>query len=249
MPTRPQPGSTAAKRQTTGRLYFAVQGAPGVFSNYEVDLGNVVKWRRKNTTETVQHMKSEGGVRIVDDERVHSIGFGYLFTLDEFGPFALELIQKTNTDTTVTQAAVAPGSTVTINDVVQGFTYNIGKIGVAIESVKVGAVAKTGYTYHPATGRITITEGGDIADLADIVITYGAAGSNFSRRTSGSLVRRVGRFTFFEQDQESETPRAVHVFVGSAWVDADSEQDAQNFGTFELNVTCQTPPVIDERQN
>lgn len=249
MANKPQPGSVAVKRATTGRLYFAEQGVPGVFSTGELDLGNVVKWKRRNKTETVEHMKSEGGMRIVDDERVHTLAFGYVFTLDEYSPLALELIQKTDRDTTVTQAAVAPGTTLTINDVVPGMTYNIGKIGVTIDSVKVGAATKTGYTYDPATGRITITEGGDIADLNDIIITYGAAAANFSRRTSATSPRRVGRFTFFEADQESATPRAIHTFVGSMWVDADGENQVPEYNTFELNVTCQTAPVIDEREN
>ncbi|MFO1461266.1 MAG: hypothetical protein U1G08_17920 [Verrucomicrobiota bacterium] len=249
MPTKPQPGSVAAKRITTGRLYFQEQITPGVFDTLEYDLGNVVKWKRRNTTETVPHQKSENGVRIVDDEHVHSLAFGYVFNLDEFSPLALEVLQKSSGDADVTQAAVAPGTTVTINDVVQGGTYNVGKTGITIESVKVGATAKTGFTYNPRTGRITITEGGDIADLADIIVTYGAAALNFSRRVSGDKARRVGRMTFFELDQESDVPRAIHTFVGSIWIDADSEQDAATWGSFELNVTCQTPPVIDERKN
>jgi hypothetical protein len=249
MPTKPQPGSTEAKRITTGRLYFAEQVTPGVFSAAEVDFGNVVKWKRKNATETVQHMRSADGVRIVDDERVHTLGFGYVFTLDEFTPTALEMIQKAAGDVAVAQAAVAPGGTVTINGVIQGYTYNIGKASVTIESVKIAAATKTGYTYDPRTGRITITPGGDIPDVSNIIVTYNAPALNFARRTSGVQPRRVGRFTFWEADQDSPDARAIHTFIGSAWVDADSEQDAAVFGSFELNLTCQTPPVIDERSN
>ena len=54
--------------------------------------------------------------------------------------------------------------------------------------------------------------------------------------------------TFFELDQRLDVPRAIHTFVGSIWIDADSEQDAATWGSFGLNVTCQTPPVIDERK-
>ena len=94
MATKPQPGSVAVKRATTGRLYFTDQLTPGVYDGGEIDLGNVVKWKRKNKTETVEHMKSEGGVRIVDDERVHTRIRIRLHALDEFGPTALELIQR-----------------------------------------------------------------------------------------------------------------------------------------------------------
>ncbi|MBN8247468.1 MAG: hypothetical protein J0L84_08500 [Verrucomicrobia bacterium] len=249
MPALPVPGTLAAKRSVTGRLYFKERLSPGALAAEETDLGNVLKWKRTNKTETLEHMASRDGIRVVDDTMVHTLGWGYTFTLDEFGELALALIAKALGGTTVTQAAVAAASTVTINDVVQGFSYYIGKVNVVLENVKVGAALKTGYTFNPATGYITILPGGDIADLADIIVQYSAAAATFSRFTAGDTPQRRGVFRFYEQDQNSRVVRAIHTWEGNMWVNEDAEQTAEAYGTFELNCSCSTPPVVDERQN
>ena len=77
-------------------------------------------------------------MRIVDDEHVHSLAFGYVFNLDEFSPLAprspSEVVRRYRRH----PGSGGSGTTVTINDVVQGGTYNVGKTGITIESVKVG---------------------------------------------------------------------------------------------------------------
>jgi len=249
MPALPLSGDRAAKRRTTGRLYFKQRLAPGVLAAEDNDLGNVVKWKRTNRTDTVEHMASRDGIRVVDDTEVHTLGWGYTFTLDEFTDLALALIGKSFGGQAYTQATVPAASTVTINDVVPGFSYWIGKVNVTLENVKVGAALKTGYTFNPATGYITILPGGDIADLADIIVQYSAAASEFTRYTAGESPQRRGVFRFFEQDQISRLVRAVHTWEGNMWVNEDAEQTAEVQGTFDLNCHCATPPVVDERKN
>lgn len=249
MPALPTPGIIQAKRVTTGRLYLKPQLSPGVFEPYEIDLGNVVKWKRANKTEQVEHMASGDGVRFVDYSHTHTLGWGYVFTLDEYTPSAIERLQKAAEGTTVNQALAAPASTVTINDVVQGFTYSVGKLNVTLESVKVAAAVKTGYTWNPKTGRITILPGGDIADLADIIVQFGAPAASFTRHVSGSQPNQLGRFSFYESDQHSPLVRAVHTWDGSMSINDDAEQTAEAYGTLELTCICHTPPVLDERQN
>ncbi|MBN8245877.1 MAG: hypothetical protein J0L84_00375 [Verrucomicrobia bacterium] len=250
MPALPTPGLQAAKRATTGRLYFKPTPAGGPATASEIDLGNVVKWKRNDRTETLDHLASVNGVRMVDDTIVHTLGFGYVFTLDEYTTIVLELLQKAAPGALQPTASAAAGTDVTLVDVVLGRSYPIGpEVGVKVSAVKVGAVAKNSWSFNKDTGRLTILAGGDIAANDDVIVTYEAAGASFTRHASGVEPSREGTFVFVETDQLSTTPRAIHRWAGVMWVNGDAEQTMDAFGTLELNCTCRTAPTVDERQN
>ncbi|MCW5558120.1 MAG: hypothetical protein KIT22_09865 [Verrucomicrobiae bacterium] len=245
MPSLPIPGELASKRLTTGRLYFQPSG-----SSSEIDLGNVTKWKRTDRSDTVEHMASAGGFRIVDATYVHTIGFGYIFTVDEYVATVLELRAKALTGSQQTVAAAATGTTVTLANVVLGRAYPVGSaLGVTIESVAVGAVTKTAWSFNTSTGRLTILEGGDITANDSVVVTYRATGGSYTRHFSGRSPLRTGNFTFFEHDQISPLPRAIHVWSGIMWVNDDFEQTMEAFGTVDLHCPCNSRPVVDERQS
>ena len=115
--------------------------------------------------------------------------------------------------------------------------------------VKIGAVTKNGYTFNPATGRITITEGrrhsGPVRhhyhlrreccgflppDLGDQ-----CAGGSASSRSSSRIRRAIH-------------PRRAHGWA-PVWVDADGEFQVPDYGNLRAERDLPDPPVIDERKN
>lgn len=238
-------GSSAAKRRTSGRLYFKPSGL-----TYELDLGNIVDWKRNNKTERATHMASEKGVKRVDLEQTHTVGFGYQFGLDEFPDKVMELLQKGTKGTATTQASGTAGSA-SFTAVKQGATYDLGKFNVTNVVIQVSAVTKTldvDYTLDPATGRITILPTGSIADAANVSATFDHAQVILDNFTSADAVKAEGTFKFYEYDQESATIRAEHSFTGSCWINDDGTNDLSNFTKCTLEVTCHSKPAMKQRQ-
>lgn len=238
-------GTSAAKRRTSGRLYFKPTGL-----SYELDLGNIVDWKRNNKTERATHMASERGVKRVDLEQTHTVGFGYQFGLDEFPDKVVELLQKGAKGSATTQSS-ATGSTASFSSVKQGATYDLGKLNVSNVVITVSAVAKTldvDYTLDPATGRITILPTGTISDGANVSATFDVAQVVLDNFSSADAVKAEGTFKFYEFDQESATIRAEHSFTGSCWINDDGANDLSNFTKCTLEVTCHSKPAIKQRQ-
>ena len=240
-------GTIGAKRISTGRLYFKPTG-----SAYELDLGNVVKWKRNDKTETVDHMASKNGVRIVDATTVHTLGFGYLFTLDEYSDQVVAALQKAGVSVPIaatTVNAVSSG-TASVASAVIGATYSVGAINLATLTVSVGGTAKVSgvdYLADLGAGRFTVLQGGGISAADALSVTYTAPQYKKKVVTSATLPTLLGTFAFYETDQISSIVRAEHTFSGSAWINGDSEEQTTGFRTVDLNVTATSAPVINER--
>lgn len=241
----PDPGNPLTKRLTTGRLYFTPTGQA-----YEEDLGNVLKFKRMDRTETVEHLASIGGVRQVDASFVHTLAFGYLFTLDEYVDRVVLLLQKAQGPlATITSTAVSNG-TQSINGVVPGATYPLGVNNLSSLVVSVGGTPKAvgiDYTVDLATGRFTVLTSGTIAAGANVTATFTAQPYSFRAVVSARQPTLQGSIAFYEYDQQSPVIRAEHRFSGSLWVNGDSEEQTTGFRTLDLHAQCWSAPIIHER--
>ncbi len=241
----PDAGTPPAKRLTTGRLYFTPTG-----QGYEEDLGNVVKFRRMDRTETVEHLASVGGVRLVDASYVHTLAFGYLFTLDEYVDRLLLLLQKAQGPLVSTDIPGISNGSLHLTGVVPGGTYPIGASPLSSLTASLAGVPKTlgaDFSVDLAAGRLTVLSQGTIPAGADLTVQFTALPSSYRAITSGRQPTLQGALAFYEYDQQSTAVRAEHRFSGSLWVNGDSEEQTTGFRTAELHVQCWSPPIIRER--
>ena len=241
----PDAGNPLAKRLTTGRLYFTPPG-----QGYEEDLGNVAKFKRMDRTEAVEHLTSVGGVRIVDASYIHTLAFGYLFTLDEYVDRLLLLLQKAQGPLVATDSPGVSNGSIQLTSVVPGGTYPVGASHLSNLTVSLAGVPKTlgaDYSIDLAAGRLTILSTGTIPSGANLSVQFVALPYSYRSLTSGRQPTLQGALAFYEYDQQSTAVRAEHRFSGSLWVNGDSEEQTTGFRTVELHVQCWTAPVIHER--
>lgn len=241
----PDPGSPLSRRITTGRLYFTPTG-----QTFEEDLGNVVKFKRSDRTETIEHLASTGGVRLVDATYVHTLAFGYLFTLDEYVDRVLMLLQKASGPLPVASAAATSNVAVTFPGITPGATYPVGVKNLtqlALSADGLSKVVGLDYTVDLATGRFTVLNSGTIASGATVLVSYSASPCAFRTVVSGRQPTLQGSAAFYEYDQMSPIVRAEHLFSGSLWINGDSEEQTTGFRTLDLHVQCSSPPIIHER--
>jgi hypothetical protein len=246
-------GTFAVKRITTGRLYFRPNGA-----SYEEDLGNVVKWKRNDRTERIEHLASAGGVRRVDMCVVHTVAFGYLITVDEYTDPIVQLLQKTRLAFTQSVPA-ATGRAIAIPVAIPGKVYPLNAQNVANVAVTQGATTLlpgSDYLVDAAAGRLTLLASGPNAGAltgASLTVTFNQLPWGFINLPSGDTPTLQGTFTLVEYDQQSSTPgavpivRAVHTLAGSADVNGDSEDQTTAFRSVDIHLCCWNPPVVQER--
>lgn len=241
----PDAGTPFAKRLTTGRFYWTPTG-----QSYEEDLGNVLKFKRADRTEAVEHLASVGGVRQVDASFIHTIAYGYLFTLDEYVDRVLLLLQKAQGPLVSSDSPGISGGTVVWNDVVSGGTYSVGNQHLSSVAVTVGGIAKTpgiDYSVDLPAGRLTLLSNGSIPAGSTVNVVFNALPYSYRQILSARQPTLTGSGAFYEYDQQSPVIRAEHRFNGSIWVNGDSEEQTTGFRTVDLHVQCWSPPMIRER--
>jgi hypothetical protein len=249
----PFPGSPKTKRITTGRAYFIPTG--GV----ETDLGNVVKFQRTDKRDSTQHYASKAGVRQVDAEVVHTVMFGYRFTLDEYTDELAALLQSSAPVGVSGNTVVsAPSSPFTITHVQLNKVYNLGGVGltsVVVTDTTASSTLVNGLDYivDLVAGRIQFlgsgnVTGGDGVSTGD-AISVAITGGGWTKRSyaSATLPTVLGSFVFYETDQNGAEPRAVHTCGSvSIVVGQESEEQTTGFRTVDITVTCLVAPTVDE---
>jgi hypothetical protein len=238
-----------AKKLTTARLYGTIAGGAWF------DFGNVIKHKREPEVKRTPHVSSlTKGFRIVDDEILTETGWKYTITLDEHFYFVSRFLFLSGAHSEVTQdAVVAPNGTITFADVKQHRSYFIGKKNITDVVVKVGETVKTldtDYTLDAVNGIITI-QGGSIADLDDVTVTYGCPALLVTRKSFNALsqISFAGEFKLAEYQQEYypstyKGPRAVHHFLGQAWVSDQGELGAEKAKEYVLTIRALNKPTV-----
>lgn len=178
-----------------GKLYFARFAAGTQTPGGERFIGNCTEFNVGSEIQTIEHRSSTEGRNKKDFEAITGVDrSGTIVTdnrgLDNVGVFALGMVTRTSISS-------ATGETETFTDVEQGLTYQLGTSATQPEGVRkvasvvveVATVAKTlgtDYTVDADLGRITIVEGGGIADLADIDVTYNITAHTIDRIEAGA---------------------------------------------------------------
>lgn len=246
--TQPNLGSAALKRLCIGRVLATISGAA-----YATDLGNLVKFKTDNKEEVVEHIANDvaSRSRITDAEFVHTQGYGYVFTFDEFSDLLLRLLAKSGTSGQSTSAqSSGTGASASISSAVLGATYRLGKYDVSNVVVTVSAATKvlgTDYTLDAAAGTITILATGTISAAASVSVAFDHAAITFRTFTAAGQPTYQADFLFYEYDQGGTTIRAEHSFSGSARLVNVGEDPATGFVTGDVVVKCWTKPVRKER--
>jgi hypothetical protein len=246
--TQPNLGAAALKRLTVARILATISGAA-----YATDLGNVVKLKSTNKAETVEHLANDiaAKARVADMELVHTIGFGFTATLDEFSDQFLRLLAKASTSgqSTAVQSS-GTGASASISSSLKGATYSLGKYDVTNVVVTVSAATKTlntDYTLDAAAGTITILASGTITDASAVSVAFDHAAITFRTFTAGGQPTFIADFKITEYDQLGTSIRSETTFSGSAWVVDTSEDASTGFVTGDVIIKAWTKPVRKER--
>lgn len=178
-----------------GKLYFGEFAAGTQNPKGERFIGNSSEITVNADVQTKEHYSSTEGRNKKDFEAVIGVDrAGTIVTdnlgLDNVGIFALGYVERVS-------VSAATASVQTFKDVEQGLTYQLGVTAAAPEGVrkvasvvvKVGITAKTlttDYTVDLDRGRVTIVEGGTIADLDDIEVTYNITAHSVDRVVAGA---------------------------------------------------------------
>lgn len=234
----PNLGQSATKRISLGRLYFS----PGT-ETYELDCGNVVKFKTRNSTETVKHQANDivNRVRRDDMELVHTIGHGFTVTLDEFGDEFIKLLHKSATAPSDSAVAAQAAASVSVTTPEPGRTYYLGGINLTTVVVTQNSdprVEGVDYVLDRASGRLTVLHGGLITNSHSLACTVTSTGATLRRFATADRPTLIGAFKLFEYDQLATTIRCEHRFTGSAWINDLTEDSANSFisGDLELSV-------------
>ena len=184
-----------------GKVYFSrfTDTTNLVPSGYRY-IGNTPEFSMTIEAETLDHYSSDGGIRQKDDSVAVDVTRTGQMVCDNIVTENIALFFFGEAST-VTQAAVSTDQNETIQDVIQGSAYIVGRtasnpVGIrGLKSaglvVKVGATTKTlgtDYTVDTATGMITIVSGGGITTGDDIIVTYQVNSSTQAAVVSGSTM-------------------------------------------------------------
>jgi len=186
------------KNYTIGRgdLFFAERRADGTLKG-ERPIGNSPELSISISSETVKHYSSARGMRVQDREVPVQADYGASFTTDDVNPKNLAALLLG--ETAVVAVTSAPDQTETFEDVEQGLAYQVGISAahpaglqqITVTAVLVGVDAQTegtDYIVDEALGRITIVDGGGIADGDDVIVEYDRNAYNQEQSVSGATV-------------------------------------------------------------
>lgn len=195
-----------------GDLFFALKRADGTFEGERL-IGNTPAFKLGVTSQTTKHYSSARGMKVQDREVPVQTDYAGDFETDDVSPKNLAALFL-GSAAVVAQTLLA-AQTETFENVSQGLTYQIGVGGaghpaglqqVTITDVKVGVTVKTlgtDYTKDEALGRVTIIDGGSIAEGDDIIVDYDRLAASQEQVVAGSTVLE-GRLRFVAYNPEGD---------------------------------------------
>lgn len=233
-------GSGKSKRKTTAAVFFTPTGETGGYP-----LGNVVSWKRNNTDEVAEHMKSVGGIRILDESRTRTLRYAYEFILTEHTDQIIKLLQKGVKGSNADQAS-GTDATAQFTSVVLGKAYSLGAYNVSAVVVEVSSSAKTlgtDYLLDAAAGKIIILATGTIAAGATVDVTFNKPAITIETFDTASDPQVEGAFELVITDTLSGIPTEIHTWTGSIRV-SDPGDNADDFNQVTVEAVCHTTPVV-----
>lgn len=238
-------GTKFTKRLTTARLYFKRTG-----DTHEWDLGNVVSWKRADQHETVDHFKSENGVKTRDYTVARTLAFGYEVVLTEQNKNNVEAITRGTQSIAAYSQSSGTEATAQFVSVQPWRSYSLGAYDVTNVVVEVSSVVKTlgvDYTLDAKAGRITILNGGGIAGGSTVDVTFDKPSISGTSFQAGNQPQLEGTWTLVLSDQADitgvQTTCEIHTFTGSLHI-TDPGDNGDEFNQFTAMIACHTPPSI-----
>lgn len=247
---QPALGQAALKRRSVGRLIFYPLATPTV----GYDAGNLQKWSHNDKRERTQSMSNDLGAAaaVVVREDVHTLGYGYKFTVDEWTDFLRLLTANSLSGMSAVTQASATGATASLSGILAGRTYDLGKRDISnlvlTVTGPVTLVVGVDYLVDPPSGQVTFLNSINTTGTPTVSATFNVTA--LVRRTftpGGGNPTIYGTFLFFEYDQMATSVRAEHSFSGNIVVAGQNGEDEKSFREASLEVTCWSAPVIKER--
>lgn len=167
-----------------GEIHFAQFKSGTQRPGGERYFGNTPELSYTAEQENLDHYSSDRGVRVKDQSVLLQLDYSGSMTTDHISPENLAIFFLG--ESMVTTIAAATGETDTFEDVVQGYSYQLGTSDLTpagarqVSNVVVvdgGSpattfVAGTDYVLDAELGRITVLEGGSIANGANLSVTF-----------------------------------------------------------------------------
>lgn len=215
-----------------GKVYFSrfTDTTNLVPSGYRY-IGNTPEFSLTVEAETLEHFSSDGGIKQKDETVAVDVTRTGQLTCDNIDVENIALFFF-GTASTVTQALVGTNTDETIQDVIQGCSYIVGRsasnpVGLrGLKSsaivVKVGSTVKTlhtDYTVDTETGMIGIVSGGGIATGDDIIVTYQVLANTQTRVVSGATMIE-GSILFI-----ADNPKGTNLDYVIPWVKVSPNGD------------------------
>ena len=245
MPTPIVLGAAEAHEKLTARVFFQPAGSAGYH-----DLGNVKEYNQAHEYSAVTRVIAEKGFRRTVDEQLDVVTAAWEFTLDEFDAKLLSILHAGSQGATVQQAAAtAPAGTATINDLVCGRWYSIGKVGLDTLVATKGVTPLTAGTDYVAdldTGMIRFIDGTNLSDGDDVTLTFGADAVDFEVVTGLDAPDVRGDFILHETNQHSGVPLKTTTFTGTMHA-TEFPSHTGEFGTWKVKVTATNKPTVKRR--
>lgn len=215
-----------------GKLHFAQFKTGTTTPRGERYIGNTPELGFNAEQENLDHYNSDEGVRTKDESVILQIDYAGTFITDniDFDNLAMFFLGEKSSLTVV----AIEGQTETFTDVEQGLTYQLGTTSDnpagarMVTNVAVGtSVEGEDFEVDTALGRVTVLEGGNIADESDLEVTYDIEASTRDRAISradtieGALrfiaINAAGANVDYYMPWVKLTPNGDYALKGDEW--------------------------------
>ena len=247
---QPTLGQAALKRRSVAKLIFYPSATPTV----GYDAGNITKWGHNDKRDRSQSMSNDLGAAasVVIREDVHTLGYGYKLTLDEWTDFLMMVKANSLNSQGVATQTSATSATASLTGILPGRTYDLGKRDIKNVALTVPGpvtlVVGVDYLIDLPSGQVTFINSANTTGTPTVSATFDVAA--LARRTftpGGASPTIFGTFLLFEYDPISTTVRAEHSFSGNIVITAQNGEDEKTFRDASIEITCWSVPIIKER--
>lgn len=220
--------------RATGRLYIAFDDRPG----FELDMGDVEMSKLDYGTSEIETLRNRAGSRSMAGHGLVETKPKWSVTLNEYQRFNIGmLVFGTELAALAQTAKAAPTGTKTFNLVKPFDTLPLDDINVSTVVVKVATVTKvegTDYLLNAQHGKITIMDGGSIADGDTVVVTYGCPSISRAQYQAFSRLNRLGTGKLIIDDGNSDIPKGEWRFRANFYAKQFGDIDAKKFSQAEF---------------
>lgn len=212
-----------------GKLYFNRLLSTGAYDGLRA-VGNMPELTMNVDVETLEHFSSQADVKKKDKDTLLSITPMISFVLDELNDenIALNILGDITSVTQSSGTAVEKD----LEGVKQGRFYELDKRSVSNVAVS-GSVLDTDFSVVAGAGLIYIIPGGNIADDADITVTFDAAEVIYSKIT-GMSQSSIEGMVLFVSDNPAGPDKRLYIWRVALKPDGDTAYIGDDWSTLSF---------------